>query len=300
MEQVFLYNKILSHCTSEFSPIILGGLKIDPVVFHFTMEKEKRTVLLHQHRFVELSWMIDGSMGYKIGKKLQVISAEEKNFIFIPPATSHQRISQKNNSTILGFLLDLVPQNKAGEQFFDAIVNFTAEHNFIFDKLAVMNEFEAKIFEQLNSPHRIIIGRINLLIYEFWFNFFNHYFPDYLTWDFNANKMNYVHEDLAGGVKDMIEENLSTDTSISYLAHKLNVPVRSLTRAFSEQTGESLGQYIIMRKLNAARKMLHNPRFSVKEIAYSLGFSSDNYFCFFFKRQTGMTPLEFSKSVIKE
>jgi hypothetical protein len=32
MEQVFLYNKILSHCTSEVSPIILGGLKIHPVV----------------------------------------------------------------------------------------------------------------------------------------------------------------------------------------------------------------------------------------------------------------------------
>jgi AraC-like DNA-binding protein/quercetin dioxygenase-like cupin family protein len=300
MEQVFLYNKILSHCTSEFSPILLGGLKIQPVVFHFTKENERKEVPVHQHRFAELSWMLNGNMEYKFGDELQVISSEEKNFIFIPPGTSHQRISQESNSTILGFLLDLTPQNKAGEKFFDAIVNFIGEHNFIFDNIAFINEFEAKILEQLNSPHRIIIGRINLLIYEFWFDFFNHYFPDYLTWDCNANKMNYVHEDLAGGVKDMIERNLSTDTSISSLAKKLNVPVRSLTRAFSEQTGESLGQYIIMRKLNAARKMLHNPRFSVKEIAYSLGFRSDAYFCFFFKRQTGMTPLEFSKSVIKE
>ncbi len=50
MEQIFLYNKILSHCTSEFSPILLGGLKIDPVVFHFAKEKEKRVIPIQQHR----------------------------------------------------------------------------------------------------------------------------------------------------------------------------------------------------------------------------------------------------------
>ena len=58
-------------------------------------------------------------------------------------------------------------------------------------------------------------------------------------------------------------------------------------------------RYIIQRKLNAAQKMLHNPSFSVKEIADRLGFRSNNYFCAFFRRQTGMTPLEYAKSVSK-
>jgi AraC-like DNA-binding protein len=41
---------------------------------------------------------------------------------------------------------------------------------------------------------------------------------------------------------------------------------------------------MVQRKLNAAQKMLYNPKFSVKEIADSLGFRRDSYFCEFFKK----------------
>jgi len=300
MEQIFLYNKILSHCTSEFSPILLGGLKIQPVVLHFTREKEKRVVPVHQHRFAELSWMIDGSMGYKFGDELQVISSKEKNFIFIPPETSHQRISQENNSTILGFLLDLTPQNKAGEIFYDKIAEFLTENNFIFDNIAFMNEFEARMFEQLASKNGIVMGRINLLIYEFLFNFFNHFFPDYLIQNSNDHKMSYNHDVLVVNTKQLIEAHLSSSISQKEIARKFSISVRHLSRIFSGQTGFSVGSYIIQRRLNAAKKMLYNPKFSVKEIAESLGFRSDNYFCAFFKRQTGMTPLEYAKSASKD
>ena len=300
MEQIFLYNKILSHCTSEFSPILLGGLKIQPVVLHFTREKEKRVVPVHQHRFAELSWMIDGSMGYKFGDDLQVISSNEKNFIFIPPETSHQRISQENNSTILGFLLDLTPQNKAGELFYEKIAKFLTENNFIFDNIAFMNEFESRILEQLASKKGIVTGRINLLIYEFLFNFFNHFFPDYLIQNSNDHKMSYDHDVLVVNTKQLIEAHLSSSISQKEIARKFSISVRHLSRIFSGQTGFSVGSYIIQRRLNAAKKMLYNPKFSVKEIAESLGFRSDNYFCAFFKRQTGMTPLEYAKSASKD
>ena len=300
MEQIFLYNKILSHCTSEFSPIMLGGLKIQPVVLHFTKEKEKKVVPVHQHRFAELSWMLNGRMGYKFGDELQVISAEEKNFIFIPPETSHQRISQESNSTILGFLLDLVPQNKAGEQFFDAIVKLTAEHNYFFDNLDFLNEFEVKLLAELNSGDKVFIGKINFYIYEFLFKLFSHYFAADLIHNSNAHKIFYDRDDVVVTTKQIIEDQLSSAISQKALARRFNISERHLNRIFSEQTGFSVGSYIIQRRLNAAQKMLYNPKFSVKEIAESLGFRSDNYFCAFFKRQTGMTPMEYAKSASKD
>ncbi len=299
MEQVFLYNKILSHCTSEFSPIILGGLKIHPVVFHFTKDKDKKPIPVHQHRFAELSWMLNGSMGYKFGDELQIISSADKQFIFLSPETPHQRILQKDNSIILGFLLDMVPQNERGRLFFDEIMKFLAEHNYTFDNLEFMNEFEVKLLVELNSADTVFIGKINFYIYEFLFKLFSHYFADYLIYNSNEHKISYDRDDLVVTAKQIIEERLSYSISLSYLAKKLNVSVRHLNRIFSEQTGYSIGNYIIQRKLNASQKMLYNPKFSVKEIAVNLGFRRDSYFCEFFKKHTGITPLAYSKQVNK-
>jgi AraC-like DNA-binding protein len=279
---------------------MLGGLKIQPVVLHFTKENEKKDIPVHQHRFAELSWMIDGNMGYKFGDELQVISAEEKNFIFIPPATSHQRISQESNSTILGFLLDLVPQNKTGEIFYEKIVKFLAENNYIFDNIAFMNEFEVKLLAELNSGDKVFIGKINFYIYEFLFKLFSHYFAADLIYNSNAHKIFYDRDDVVVTTKQIIEDQLSSAISQKALARRFNISARHLNRIFSEQTGFSVGSYIIQRRLNAAQKMLYNPKFSVKEIAESLGFRSDNYFCAFFKRQTGMTPMEYAKSASKD
>jgi AraC-like DNA-binding protein len=299
MEQVFLYNKILSHCTSEFSSILLGGLKIQPVVLHFTREKEKKVVPIHQHRFAELSWMIDGSMGYKFGDELQIISSDVKNFIFIPPKTSHQRISQESNSTILGFLLDLTPQNKAGEIFFEKIVKFLAESNYFFDNLEFINEFETKLFSELKVTDAVFTGKINFYIYEFFLKLFAYYFAEYLIQNSNDHKISYDRDTLVVTAKQFIEGHLSSSISLNYLAKRFNVSARHLNRIFSEQTGCSIGNYITQRELNAAQKMLYNPKFSVKEIAHSLGFRSDSYFCHFFKIHTGITPLEYSRQVNK-
>jgi AraC-like DNA-binding protein len=162
-----------------------------------------------------------------------------------------------------------------------------------------MNEFESRLLEQLASKNGIAMGRINLLIYEFLFNFFNHFFPDYLIQNSNYHKMSYDHDVLVVNTKQFIEAHLSSSISQKEIARKFSISVRHLSRIFSGQTGFSVGNYIIQRKLNAAQKMLYNPKFSVKEIAESLGFRRDSYFCEFFKKHTGMTPLEYSRQANK-
>jgi AraC-like DNA-binding protein len=111
--------------------------------------------------------------------------------------------------------------------------------------------------------------------------------------------MSYDRDTLVVAAKQLIEDQLSSAISLSSLAKRFNISVRHLNRIFSNQVGCSVGNYIIQRKLNVAKKMLYNPKFSVKEIAYSLGFQRDSYFSYFFKKHTGMTPLEYSKQLNK-
>ena len=300
MEKVFLYNKILSHCTSEFNPIMLGGLKIDPVVFHFTHEKDDFHVSEHYHPLAELSWMLNGPMEYVLEGQSHKISAKDKKFIFIPPGTVHKRNFQERGSCIIGFMLDIAPYNAKGRIFLDDVNSFLAESGYVYDSLPFINEFESKLLKELNDGKRVFIGKINFLIYEFLFKLFSYFFADYLFSDEEEHKITYDWHNIVWNTQDYIDKNLDAKLSIKSFAQRYNLSPRHLSRIFSEQTGVSLRQYILQRKLAAAKKMLYNPRFSVKEISVSLGFNSESYFCSFFKKQTGKTPKQYAENVNKD
>jgi YesN/AraC family two-component response regulator len=44
-----------------------------------------------------------------------------------------------------------------------------------------------------------------------------------------------------------------------------------------------------------AKSLLQNTSLSAKEIAFRLGFSDEHYFSNFFKKRTGMRPVEYKK-----
>lgn len=59
-------------------------------------------------------------------------------------------------------------------------------------------------------------------------------------------------------------------------------------------------QLFMEMKLNQAYYMLQSNEASIKEIASKLGFEKENYFNTFFKRMTGMTPLQYKKKIFND
>lgn len=79
--------------------------------------------------------------------------------------------------------------------------------------------------------------------------------------------------------------------SIDELAGALNVSRRTLTARFKEGAGVSVHQYQLERKLAAARLQLrHEERFTLREIALSLGFYDEFHLSRLYKRRFGVSP----------
>ena len=96
-----------------------------------------------------------------------------------------------------------------------------------------------------------------------------------------------------------IDERLSEigeAPALSELALLCNVSVRQLTRGFRVSRGCSIGEYIAQNRLDHARRLLATSA-SVKEISYSLGFSTPANFSTTFRRATGESPREFRERV---
>ena len=66
-----------------------------------------------------------------------------------------------------------------------------------------------------------------------------------------------------------------------------------LSRLFREEVGVPLTQYILEKKLDAAKRLLESTEQSISAIANTLAFSSESHFISVFRRLNGLTPGEY-------
>ncbi|MDZ7806057.1 MAG: AraC family transcriptional regulator [Gracilimonas sp.] len=83
-----------------------------------------------------------------------------------------------------------------------------------------------------------------------------------------------------------------------YLSKKLHKDYQHLSRLFSGVEGKSIERYYILQKIERAKELIVYGEKSLSEIAYDLGYSSQQHFSRQFKKETGLSPSHFSE--IKE
>lgn len=88
--------------------------------------------------------------------------------------------------------------------------------------------------------------------------------------------------------KELPEVNYS-----EYLANKLECDYNSLSSLFSEVTGTTLQQFIIINKIERAKELIIYNEMSIKQIAFMLHYSSVPHFSNQFKKITGLSPKYF-------
>lgn len=91
----------------------------------------------------------------------------------------------------------------------------------------------------------------------------------------------------------LIQQNFKIEKRINFYASRLNISDNYLNILCKKNLGVSATQLIQQRVLLEAKRLLHSTDFSIKEIAFELGFVDHAYFSNFFKNQTGTTPKTF-------
>lgn len=104
---------------------------------------------------------------------------------------------------------------------------------------------------------------------------------------------NYLDE-----IMNIIQYNYDKNISITDLAKSVFMSPGYLSRAFKEEVGITLKEYILQKKIERAKELLLHKSTSVKIVSNSLGFKDSLYFSRIFKKKTGLSPLEFKKSAL--
>ncbi len=96
----------------------------------------------------------------------------------------------------------------------------------------------------------------------------------------------------------IIQDEFSSLKGLDDLAGRLEVSKAHLIRSFTQKTGVSPGRYIMHTRIEYTKLLLRKRGASVAYAAEAAGFANANYFAKVFRRETGMSPSEYIKSIL--
>lgn len=96
----------------------------------------------------------------------------------------------------------------------------------------------------------------------------------------------------------LVEENYEKNLSVAQYADRMAITPNHLTQTITQLTGKTSSQIVKAKQILEIKRLLVHTNLSVTEIATRLNFPDQSYFAKFFKRETGLSPLQYrSKSV---
>ena len=92
-----------------------------------------------------------------------------------------------------------------------------------------------------------------------------------------------------------MNQHLFESLSVQQVAQAVNLSPSHFSRQFKARTGYSPYEYIVLRRIDKAKYLLTSTRQSVKEIAYQIGYNSEENFIHSFQKHVGISPGLFRK-----
>ena len=97
-------------------------------------------------------------------------------------------------------------------------------------------------------------------------------------------------------VEKIVREHLDEDISLDYVASKVYLSPKYLSRLFKEEKGLNFTQFVNDCKMEEASRLLVETDMTLEEIIVVIGFNSTNYFIKKFKESFDVTPAQYRRS----
>ena len=161
----------------------------------------------------------------------------------------------------------------------------SAYHNHIVVLLEQMEKMQATLINpfKLHISHSMLDAFIGLIAGEI--------VAADLAGKTKANRANLIEQ----AFTELLKKHYKDWKQPAKYAAALNISVAHLYDTVKSITGDSVSAHIQQYGILEAKRLLCFTKYTVREIAYQLGYDEPVYFGKLFKKITGFTPLEFRR-----
>ena len=255
----------------------------------------KETTLKHRSNDFAVCWIKDEVQGIEIDR---VLYENVSNSIFFLDPKYQWKIFKKGSSTSSGYILYLA----------NDVLNNSILSNLHINEVRLFNSGEIPLFKLspgIEKRTQAILEMIDELLGSHLnhkddaiLSLLNTFFI-YCDGQCNIksivsgtnSKTNVVYK-----FKKLVDKHIYKYHEVTDYANFLSITPKYLNECVKEVLFVSSKTIIIEQLLMRSRHALKFSNKTVKEISFELGFSSPDYFSYFFKMHTGITPSALRKS----
>ena len=113
----------------------------------------------------------------------------------------------------------------------------------------------------------------------------------------DLNYRRVQHKNITNDIIQYLNVTLAEPVKLQDIAERFSYSLSSIKRIFKNETGVSIIEYQNINRITQSKRLLESSDATIDEIAGSLGFSDSSYFSRIFKKQVGISPSAYRKSV---
>lgn len=279
----------------ELEKTFVQNLHFPPCI---TLVKEEVGVIFsgyHHHDFYEILYIEKGKVEYAIDDKKYILS--EGDAVLITPSILHQlcKVIEKPSRRIIlkfgkNYIESFSTPNSNLLKVFDLIDNGATP------KLTFKDSFRKRVEQNLNIMNNMFLSTNygeDLIYNEKFLQTMLLVNIEYLNLIEDNSQITNYENTIVSNTINYISNNISKKISISDISKKLSLSPSRLSHIFKDETGTSILQFIIKKRLILAKELLRKG-INLNDISIQCGFQDYTSFFRSFKKEYGITPRNYS------
>ena len=284
-------NAFLKQLADFRESVDIVGFCFNPQIAHASLMMPHEASEIHEQRSFEVSLQLAGEMIYYIGNK--EVRMKPGDVVIIPPHIKHRWLVKEKASEVFSFMIGISKDDGSTKQDLSLLHDSINNHRYYLNSFGsfenIIQEVIVEAIEQKTACREKVIYLIRLAFAEL----FRRLLPD-------SNKNNSAHtfpsvrgdasKNIVEIINYYIQDNIRHPISLKEISKHIGLSIGHLNSIFKRETGTTINQAIINKKMITACRYLRQTDRTIKDIATLTGYHSVNYFYLQFKKKYGITP----------
>ena len=243
----------------------------------------------HEHDYYELYFLLEGKRNFFVKNKMFYIT--NNTIVVVPPFTLHKTEGESYRRININVSSNLLTETqKELLENLSKKIAVKIEDKYLSVITTLLTEGDKLQTSGVKNKNEYLISIMHTILF-----FISQQNNVAISAASIAHQPNQVSPEVLK-IISYVNANFNKEITLKTLCDKFFLSKVSLCKKFKTVMNCSIMEYVNQMRLSKAKSLLRDTNKSIEQIASECGFSSANYFGLIFKKEVGLSPLNYKKT----